>query len=548
MTDTRPTAHRPARRHDLDMTEGSILGCLVRFALPLLVGNLFQQLYNLVDTWVIGRFGAPAEYAAVGSIGPIINVLIGFFSGLASGAGVIISHRYGARDEQGVRRTVHTAMTLTLLLCVLFTAAGVLTTPLILRAMLRSTADGGVYGPAATYLFIYFGGMSGLLIYNMAAGVLRAVGDSRRPFRYLVVASVINIVLDLVFVAWLRMGVAGVAVATVVAQLFSAVLSVSALLRSPGVVRLRLRELGIDRRILGRIFYVGLPAALQLAVTAFSNVFVQGYIGAIELPGFSDATRMQVVALGAWTTYSKIDQFIFLPITSLALAVTTFVGQNLGRGKVARAKKGLLFSWLLATGVTVLLMIPVISLAPYLSGVFSRDADMIAVATTLLRCITPFYLFSCVNQTFAAGLRGAGRSIPPMVILLGSFVGFRQLYLWIVSTYVSRGLLPIAMSYPAGWFVCCTSMLVYYFAVGLGDGRKLAENPTAEAPPADTAAPDFHPAAETRTPACPTTAGSPPADNAPDTRTDPPSADTPEAAKIAEAAPSPVDAPANKRA
>ncbi len=457
---------------DVDMTEGGIFGVLLRFSLPLLVGNLFQQLYNMVDTWVIGQTGENGAYAAVGSVGPIINILIGFFSGLATGAGVVISRYYGSKEEENVRRTVHTIMALTLVLAVVFTVIGVTLTPAILDLMLRDGEAGAasaenaseVYPHALTYLTIYFAGVSGLMIYNVGSGILRAIGDSRRPFIFLVVSAVTNTVLDLLFVFLLDWGAAGVAYATVIAQALSAVLTLITLLRTESVVRLEPKKIRFHGHILGQILKIGLPAAVQMALTSFSNVFVQSYIAHVN--------GDQTVSLAAWTTYSKVDQLIFLPMQTLALSITTFVGQNLGKGDAARARQGTRTAWLMATVTTVVLMIPLLIFAPAVASLFNADAGVVELAGVLLRCLTPFYVFCCVNQIFSGALRGAGDSTAPMVIMLSCFVGFRQLYLYVMSNFISNDLIPIGLSYPAGWIACALTTLLYFRFFSAFSGRK----------------------------------------------------------------------------
>lgn len=440
---------------DVDMTEGSIVKCIMWFALPLLVGNLFQQLYNMVDTWVIGQTGENGAYAAVGSVGPIINILIGFFSGLASGAGVVISQYYGAKRYDRVHKAVHTSVAMTVILCVAITALGVISTPILLDLMLQSEGESSEVLPfAKEYLTIYFAGVSGLLIYNMNAGILRAIGDSARPFIFLLVSAAINTVLDLVFVFCFNMGVAGVAYATVIAQAVSAVLSIITLLRTDTCVRMTLKDIRLSGEMLLRIIKIGIPAAIQLAITAFSNVFVQSYIAGVN--------GDQTYNLGGWTSYTKIDQFIFLPVQSIALAATTFVAQNLGTGNVERAKKGARTAYITATAITAAVIVTVMILARPLAMLFNADPNVVACAVTLLHHLTPFYLFCPLNQVFAASLRGAGDSRAPMFIMLGAFVVFRQIYLFVMSTFISNDLLPIAMSYPAGWAVCCIATLIYY--------------------------------------------------------------------------------------
>lgn len=448
-------ALRLGKRTDVDMTTGGIVGNLLRFALPLMVGNLFQQLYNMVDTWVIGQTGDTAAYAAVGSVGPITNILIGFFSGLASGTGVVISQYYGAKKHEDVNRASHTAMMMTVWLGILFTAIGVLGTPLILQLMLPGEETRSVFEFGRTYLTIYFSGVLGLMIYNMGAGILRAIGDSNRPFYFLVVSSVVNIALDLFFVfgPW-KMGVTGVALATVIAQWASALLTLFTLFRSNTCVRLVWNRLRMDMALLRQIIRIGFPAAIQMAITAFSNVFVQSYIAGVD----TSATN----CLAGWTSYSKIDHFIFLPVQSVSLAVTTFVGQNLGAGDIRRARRGTLVGYIIATISAVCIIVPVILFAPVLAPIFNDDPEVVRYAVLLLRTITPFYLLCSVNQVLAASLRGAGNTRAPMLIMISTFVGFRQAYLFLISNYVSNELLPLALGYPAGWFACCVCFILYY--------------------------------------------------------------------------------------
>lgn len=441
------THHRPAR-YDVDMTKGNITRHLVNFALPLLLGNLFQQLYNMVDTWVVGNYVSNEAFSAVGTVGPVINTLIGFFLGLSSGAGVVISQYYGAGREEKVRQAVHTALMLTLALGVVFTAAGIAMTPLMLQLM-KTPAE--VAPEQATYLRIYFAGVIGLLLYNMGSGILRAVGDSRRPFYFLVVSAVLNTVLDLLFVIKFHMGVEGVAYATIIAQAVSAVLTLWVLMGAEGGIRLELRALRFTWSVLRQIVAVGIPATLQMAITAFSNVFVQSYINYFGPD-----------CMSGWTAYNKVDQLMILPVQSISMANTTFVGQNLGVGDTPRAKKGVRTSLWLSVAVTAVLLIPVLLFAPDLTAFFNSKAEVVSYGALLLRLLSPFYFFFCINQIYAGALRGAGNSQVPMWIMLGSFVVFRQIYLYIMANFISNEIIPIALSYPAGWFVCSVATLLYY--------------------------------------------------------------------------------------
>ena len=453
----------PKRGKDVDMTQGNILRHIVSFAFPLLIGNIFQQLYNTVDTWVVGNYVSNQAYAAVGTVGPIVNMLIGFFLGLSSGAGVVISQYYGAKQYDKVHDTVHTAVLMTLVLGVLFTALGIFMTPLMLDLI---NMPENVIPEATSYLTIYFSGIMGLMLYNMGAGILRAVGDSQRPFYFLVVCAVMNTVLDLVFVLAFGMGVEGVALATILSQAISAILVLGTLLRSNECVKLRLSDLRFSFDMLKKIISVGIPAAIQMAITAFSNIFVQSYIN-----HFGD------FCMSGWTTYAKVDQLLFLPMQSISLASTTFVGQNLGCNQVDRAKQGVRQSLILSVSATLILMVPVLSFASQIVAFFNDVPEVIDYGTLFLHWLTPFYVLCCFNQIYSGALRGAGNTKAPMVIMLTSFVAFRQLYLFLTSL-VCNEILPIAMSYPAGWLLCSTLTTVYYHRVQLGKSRLVEDTPT----------------------------------------------------------------------
>ena len=444
------------RKRDVDMTEGNITRHIISFALPLLIGNLFQQLYNTVDTWVVGNYVSNEAYSAVGTVGPIINMLIGFFLGLSSGAGVVISQYYGARQHDKVQETVHTAILMTMIIGVVFTAIGIVMIPLMLKLI---NMPATVIGEATTYLSIYFAGLLGLMLYNIGAGILRAVGDSQRPFYFLVVCAVLNTILDLVFVLVFDMGVAGVALATILSQAISAILILITLIRSDSCIHLDIRKLKIHFPMLRKIFKVGIPAALQMAITSFSNIFVQSYIN------FFGENCMS-----GWTTYAKVDQLLFLPMQSISLASTTFMGQNLGKNQVQRAKKGVTVSLLLAMVSTVVLMIPVLLFSPQIVAFFNDKPEVVEYGSILLRWLSPFYILCCFNQIYSGALRGAGNTKAPMIIMLTSFVAFRQVYLFVMARLCNE-IIPIAMSYPAGWLLCSLLTAIYYHKAQLSRSR-----------------------------------------------------------------------------
>lgn len=435
------------KRKDRDMTEGVIWKQILLFALPLMAGNLFQQLYNTVDSIIVGNFVGKEALAAVGSVGPIMNSLIGFFMGLSTGAGVVISQYYGAKKEDRVQRAVHSMLCMTIFLCLVVTIAGILLCPAMLRLM--QTPD-DVYVQAEEYLAIYFAGVSGLMIYNMGSGILRAVGDSKRPLYFLIFSACTNTVLDIVFVAGFHMGIAGAAWATVIAQCLSALLILLTLSRASGAYRIVWKKLRMDWTILRQIIRIGFPAAIQMMITSISNIFVQSYINVF---GSS--------VMAGWSAYSKIDMFMMMPMQSVSLAATTFVGQNLGAGKTRRAKTGTRTSLLLAVVVTVVIMIPLLIFAPWMVRMFNSDSSVISYGALFIRLLSPFYVLCCVNQVYASSLRGAGDSKAPMIIMLLSFVVFRQIYLFVTSR-VFGTIIPVAFGYPAGWILCSLLIYLYY--------------------------------------------------------------------------------------
>ncbi len=442
---------------DVDMTEGNIWRHIVAFALPLLIGSLFQQLYNTVDTWVLGRYVSDEAFSAVGAVSPIVNMLIGFFTGLSSGASVVISQYYGARQFDKIDKAVRTSSLITLISGVLLSILGILLSPFMLDLM---NMPENVYDEAKTYLIIYFAGMIGLMIYNMGAGILRAIGDSQKPFYFLACTTIVNIVLDLLFAIKFKMGVGGVAYATIIAQGVSAILVIVSLLRHKGCIRLRAPYVSLDPSILKKIIIIGIPAAIQVSITSFSNVFVQSYVNY-----FGDTV------MGGWTAYTKIDQLMFLPMQAIALAATTFVGQNLGKRNEERAERGVKVSLWLSVIVTVAIMIPIIIFAPYMVKFFNENEEIIAYGSDFLKYLSPFYVLCCVNQVYAGALRGAGNSRTPMVIMLLTFVLFRQVYLFVMANYISNTVMNIAMAYPAGWLVCTLIYIVYYKRIGLSHGK-----------------------------------------------------------------------------
>ena len=431
----------------MDMTEGTIWKQLVLFALPLLAGNVFQQLYNTVDSIVVGNFVGADALGAVTSVAPAINTLVGLFMGMSSGASVVISQFFGARNNAQLRKSVHTSIVTTTLLAFVFMLVGYYMTPPMLHFM--KTPD-SITPLATTYLRIYFLGILGLMIYNMGSAILRAVGDSRRPLYFLILTSIMNVVLDLLFVIVFHLGVAGVAYATIISQFVSAILIMIVLFRSQECYSLRWNEMKIDQSMLGRIVYIGLPAGLQMAITSFSNVFVQSYIN-----------NFGAASTSGWGAYGRIDSFVILPMQSLALAATTFVGQNAGAGRIERIRTGIRTTLTLAIACTLAVCIPEFIIAPHVISLFSRDPQVMYYGALFIRLNCLFDVLCCMNQVHAGALRGMGDAKVPMFIMLGSFVVFRQIYLFIMS-HLTGSIYPIALGYPAGWLVCSILMFLYF--------------------------------------------------------------------------------------
>lgn len=436
----------PVKSTIKDMTDGVIWKQLINFAFPLLVGNIFQQLYNTVDSVVVGNFVGADALGAVTSTAPIVLTLIGAAIGLTMGASVVISQYLGAKDIVNLRKSTHTAVVSALILSVIVSAIGYYITPGLLRMM--NTPE-SVYKEAVVYLQIYSLGLGGLMLYNMGAAILRAVGDSQRPLYYLILTSILNIILDLLFVIKFEAGVAGVAYATILAQLISALAIFYRLFRIKEYHSLTFHEMKIDTAILKRIIQIGFPAGFQMAVTAFSNVFVQAYINAYG-----------AASTAGWGIYARVDAFIALSTQSMSMSITTFVGQNAGARKPDRIKQGVREAMKISLMISGTLIAIIFIFAPFIVSLFNREAAVISFGVLFLRLNTVFDPFNVYNQVLAGALRGVGDSRTPMLAMLGSFVVFRQIYLFIISRLTSSVYF-IAIGYPIGWIVCCTLIFLH---------------------------------------------------------------------------------------
>ena len=429
------------------MTEGSISGKMIRFAIPLFIGNLFQQLYNTADALIVGRMLGSNALAAVAATGNLVFLLVSIFAGIATGAAVAISRYYGARDVVRMRLAIHTQISLDLTVGVVLTVVGVLWTPTFLRWM--GTPE-DILGLSSQYLRIYYAGFMGMIMYNSCRAIMQAVGDSRHPLVYLIVSSLSNIVLDYVFIKFFHGGVGSAALATIISQFISAVLCAGRLLTTKEDYRVRIRELRYNFPLLKQIVSYGLPAGLQNSVTAIANVIVQANINSFG--------TMAVAGCGA---YMKLEGFAFLPITSFAIALTTFVGQNLGAKEYDRAKKGARFGVVCCMIVAQVIGAFCYIFAPQLIGAFTDDPAALAFGVDKIHITTLFYFVLSVSHTLAAVLRGAGKAVIPMISMLLCWCVFRVIVLSIFVP-IYRDINIVYWIYPISWCMCSAFLAVYF--------------------------------------------------------------------------------------
>lgn len=430
-----------------DMTTGSIWKRMASFAVPVFLGNLCQQLYNAVDSVIVGKFVGKQALAAVASSGNLIFMMTGFFMGLFIGAGIVIAQYFGARNYEKVRSAVHTDIAFALCCGVLLTLLGVFFTPTILTWM-RTPAD--VLSTSILYFRLYFLGSLATILYNAGMGILQAVGDSRSPLYYLVISSVVNVALDLLFVGAMDMGVAGAAVATVISQVVSAVLCIIKLTRSDGPYRLEIKRIGFDLPLLKKITSQGVPSGVQNSIIAIANVVVQSNINTFG----SDA-------MAGCGSYSKVEGFVFLPITAFAMALTTFIGQNLGAGQFDRAKQGARIGILCSMAMAELIGVALFFLAPYAMRLFNDDPAVVAIGVRQSHIEALFFCFLAFAHGVSAVLRGAGRAQVPMYTMLGCWCILRVSYITL-ALKVWPDIATIFWAYPITWSVSCVVFLIYY--------------------------------------------------------------------------------------
>lgn len=429
------------------MTSGSIGKRMMFFALPLLLGNLFQQLYNTVDSLIVGNFLGSSALAAISSSGSFIFMLIGFLSGISAGAGVVISQYFRAEDVPNIQRAVHTAVAFGIAAGLLMTIVGILLSPQILAWM--GTPE-SVMPESISYLQIYFSGSLGFVLYNVFVGILQAVGDSRHPLYYLMASSVINLVLDILFIGFFHTGVSGAALATVISQVFSAILCFVQLLRTKESYQLRLSSIRFDLPMLGRIIRSGLPSGVQNSIIAFANVVVQSYINA-----FGE------MAMAGYGAYTKIEGFAFLPINSFTMAMTTFVGQNLGAGQTERTRKGARFGILVTVVMAELIGVIVMLFAPQLIAAFDSAPAVVQFGVEKAQTAALFYCLLAYSHSVASVIRGAGKAVVSMLIMMTFWCVVRVAFL-AVSIPFTHSVLMVYAVYPLTWALSSVAFFFYY--------------------------------------------------------------------------------------
>ncbi len=432
------------------LTEGNIFKKLILFSVPIFIGNLCQQLYNTADAVIVGQFLDKTDLAAVNSSGSLIFMLVSLFLGISVGAGVVISKYYGAQDEKNLKTAVHTTVAFGFAAGLVLTVFGVAFTPQILRMM--NTPD-DVLPKSVIYFRIYFYGAIPNVMYNIASGILRAVGDSKRPLYYLMASTALNIVLDVLFIGVMGYGIGAAAFATILSQTLSAILCCHRIVKCREVYKVNIRDIRFDGPMLGQIISFGLPSGIQNSVIALANVFVQSNIN-----GFGDS------AMAGCGSYSKIEGFAFLPITCFAMGLTTFVGQNLGAKKHDRVKKattfGIATSMILAQAIGIVIAL----FAPFFIGMFSDDPDVISYGVRQAQIAPLFYFLLSFSHCIAGILRGAGKATVPMFTMLAVWCVGRVTYISVTLKYI-YDIAVVFWAYPLTWAVSSVIFLIYFVKV-----------------------------------------------------------------------------------
>lgn len=429
------------------LLNGSIWKGIVSFAIPLFLGNLFQQMYNTADSLIVGNILGSDALAAVSSSGSLIFLLVGFFNGIAVGAGVVISKYFGAKDYENLKKAVHTDVAFGLVAGVLLTVIGMALAPQILVWM--GTPE-EVLPNSILYFRMYFAGSLAFVMYNIVMGILQAVGDSRHPLYYLIFSSIINVALDLLFVGVFGWGVASAAAATAISQAASALLCFIRLVRTKEVYQVDVREIRFHRTQLRQIIQIGLPSGMQNSIISIANIVVQ-----------SNINKFGVMAVAGCGVYSKIEGFAFLPITCFAMSLTTFIGQNLGARQLERAKKGAVFGIFCSMSLAELVGLCVFFLMPYLAAAFDNSAAVVEIATRQAHVEALFYCLLAFSHCIAGIVRGAGKSTVPMLVMLASWCLIRITYITVTVHFIPK-LSVIFWAYPLTWSISSIIFLLYF--------------------------------------------------------------------------------------
>lgn len=430
------------------ITEGVIWKQLLAFFFPILLGTFFQQLYNTVDMVVVGRYVGKLALASVGgSSGQTVNLVVGFFTGLSAGAGVIASRYYGANDEKNLNDALHTAYAFSIAGGIVFTALGILLAPEMLRLM--NTPE-ELLASSTLYLRIYFSSIVFVFIYNIGSGILRALGDSKRPLYYLIACCLLNIVLDLVMVVVLKLGVGGVAVATALSQVFSAFLVTRALMRSDDIYRLELRRISFHGKSLRSQLFIGLPGGIQSVMYSLSNIIIQTAINAFG----TDATA-------AWAAEGKLDAVFWMINGAFGISITTFVGQNYGANRFDRMKKGVWICLCMHQVFSLLISVLLLTFRYPLFGIFTKDPDVIRIGVEVMGVIAPCYFVFSFVEIFSGALRAVGDVIIPMLLTMFGVCLFRIAWIFLI---VPRhpALSTIVLNYPVSWTCTAVLFVLYY--------------------------------------------------------------------------------------
>jgi putative MATE family efflux protein len=429
------------------LTEGKISKSIVLFALPILLGNLFQQLYSVVDSIVVGKVIGKEALAAVSSTGSLIDLIIGLINGIFLGAGVVIARYYGARNKENISVAIHTTIAFGFIAGIIVTSLGVIFTPWLLRLM--GTPD-DVFANSVIYLRIYFIGGIGIVIYNACMGIFQALGDSKHPLYYLIVSAIINAILVILFVAVFNFGVGGAAAATVISQFVSAILGFIALTNANGNYKVDIKKIKIDGEMLKVLLKMGLPTGIQNSIVAFANVIVQ-----------SNINQFGSIAMAGSGSYTKLEGFAFLPITCFSVALATFIGQNLGAKQYDRAKQGARFGIIAGVSLTEIIGIIIWIFAPKLIGIFNSNPAVIEQGVIRAKIICLFYFLLALSHCLSGILRGAGKTNVPMIVMLVSWCLIRIAYITIMIKIIPD-IRVVFWAYPLTWLISSVVFLIYY--------------------------------------------------------------------------------------